>query len=341
MINLINFLDAGIIGTKEYRKPEWVTHMEELSEALKGKHKQKNNTSTCMSLMHVVVNDESVSSNYSIDSLEKSAASLISDRFSTAALILKTQTNQSKEIDDDVEDFENYPLTKGLSNISVQSEPMQKLKQKQGFIQNAMDDYLNSHRHSLSSVMELIGIDERQFSSIESQVDRALENKDVGEITYYSEEEGTEEVKDCGNYYYTLSPIEENSEPSTGSSTLKETISKEIYPSQLLSSSFDPIPSEREELDEKCQTFPRSKNTIERYAQMNEYSDRMMMYPLEPRELDPCAFNQLHTVDSQEELQEFLLLESECMSDIKGRGLATAFVDDSNDDDDDDVTKQQ
>lgn len=314
--------------------------MEELSEALKGKEKRQmnNSSSTCMSLMHVIVNDECASSsNYSIDSLERSVTS-VNDQINAVALI-KTPSNKSKiddDNDDDVEeDVENYPLTKGLSNISVHSEPLEKLKQKQGFIQNAMDDYLNSHRHSLSSVMELIGIDDRQFSSIESHVDKVLENKEVGEITYFSDEEGAEQVKDCGNYYYTLSPIEENSEPSTGSSTLKETISKEIYPSQLLSSSFDPIPSEREELDEKYQTFPRSKNTIERYAQMNEYSDRMMMmYPLEPRELDPCAFNQLHTVDSQEELQEFLLLESECMSDIKGRGLATAFLDDDSDDDD-------
>lgn len=27
-----------IIGTKEYRKPEWVTHMEEMREALKGNY---------------------------------------------------------------------------------------------------------------------------------------------------------------------------------------------------------------------------------------------------------------------------------------------------------------
>lgn len=27
-----------IVGTKEYRKPEWVTHMEQMQEALKGKY---------------------------------------------------------------------------------------------------------------------------------------------------------------------------------------------------------------------------------------------------------------------------------------------------------------
>lgn len=28
-----------IVGTKDYRKPEWVSHMEEMQEALKGKDK--------------------------------------------------------------------------------------------------------------------------------------------------------------------------------------------------------------------------------------------------------------------------------------------------------------
>lgn len=301
-------INLGIVGTKEYRKPEWVTHMEELQEALQGNDKQKT---SCM-LLHV---DESVSSNYSVDSLEKSAASL------NASLLKKLHSdgNFQEQLDEAEEEEDNYLLTKGNSANSVQSEPLQKLKQKR-FIQSAMDDYLNSHRHSLSSVMELIGIDQRRYSSsIESQVDRVLENLNVTEVCC------DEDVKEIGNYYYTLSPIEENSEPSTGSSTLKETISREVFPSQLLSSSFDPIPSEREEIEEKYQTFPRSKSSIERYAQLKEYCETM--YPLEPRELDPCVFNQLHTVDSQEELQEFLLLESECMSDTKGRGLATAFVD--------------
>lgn len=34
---LNNFLE--IVGTKDYRKPEWVSQMEEMQEALKGKFK--------------------------------------------------------------------------------------------------------------------------------------------------------------------------------------------------------------------------------------------------------------------------------------------------------------
>lgn len=32
------FYFAEIVGTKDYRKPEWVTHMEQMQEALKGKY---------------------------------------------------------------------------------------------------------------------------------------------------------------------------------------------------------------------------------------------------------------------------------------------------------------
>jgi len=46
---------------------------------------------------------------------------------------------------------------------------------------------------------------------------------------------------------------------------------------------------------------------------------------MEPREIDPEMFFQLHTADSQDELQEFLLLESQCMS--TDGGLHAAFVD--------------
>lgn len=306
--------------------------MEELQEALKGK---KSHQGACM--LH-----ESVSTNISIDSLDQSSWDMRLNRSKNncAAFHFKTASAHSSKQNMDDSFFvnnrtreEEFYLTKGTSATSVQSEPSHEFKQKQGFVQSAMDHYLNSHRHSLSSVMELIGISERgaqmdscTYSSIESKVDKVLESKEVGDLTYFSEEDLENEDNKPVNYYFTLSPIEENSEPSTGSSTLKENMIKEAHSSQLFSSSCDPIPSERfDVIDEKFQTFPRSKTAIEKYAQMSDYA--MTMYPLEPRELDPCAFNQLHTVDSQEELQEFLLLESECMSDNKGRGLATAFTD--------------
>lgn len=39
MYQLVFVSEIEIIGTKEYRQPEWVTQMEEMREALKGKEK--------------------------------------------------------------------------------------------------------------------------------------------------------------------------------------------------------------------------------------------------------------------------------------------------------------
>lgn len=51
----ISLYHAGIIGTKEYRKPEWVTQMEEMQEALRGKNNfNKINKSTCVSMFRII-----------------------------------------------------------------------------------------------------------------------------------------------------------------------------------------------------------------------------------------------------------------------------------------------
>lgn len=338
--------NAGIVGTKEYRKPEWVTHMEELQEALQGNKKIKD--SSCM------VHDNS-SIDLSMDSLEASATSLnlgnkISKSFSSP---FETEAEEQMPFYINQPESNNFCLSEGLSTASINSEPPLKSKNKVAFVQSAMDKYLNSHRHSLSSVMELIGIAERNIDesensikteSIEMKVDEVLEQQDLADLVYFSEEE--EEFiddqprrysyNDNSTCYYTLSPIEENSEPSTGSSTLRDTISKDSRLAQYYSCSYDPIPSEPFYLaEEKYQTFPRSKQPQTNGKSQNlskDYYNETTMYPLEPRELDPSAFNQLHTVDSQEELQEFLLLESECKSDQRDKGLASAFLESDEDD---------
>lgn len=328
-----------------------------------------------------MVHDSSCSIELSMDSLEASA--------STSTMAIGKRSNRSLSLTDETESGEgkksfylrtnqdnNFCLSEGLSTTSVNSEPPLKSKNKVAFVQSAMDEYLNSHRHSLSSVMELIGISERnknevnndveikaESESIEMKLDEVLEQQDLVDLVYFSEEdEETEYLEDAiygneefysenGNFkqkiygdnqprryshdtspiYFTLSPIEENSEPSTGSSTLKDSNSKDYRYLQMYSSSCDPIPSEPFYLnvDEKYQTFPRSKQSSSSGKCQNlskDYYNETTMYPLEPREVDPSAFSQLHAVDSQEELQEFLLLESECMGDQRDRGLASAFL---------------
>lgn len=299
---------TGIVGTKEYRKPEWVTHMEELQAALKGKPNA--------SMSHACSFD------MSMDSLEGSHT------------FPKRKTSGGKTFIDETSSKPFYlmesPDSQVSSSASIYSEPNHATKGKMSFVESAMSDYLNSHRHSFSSVIELLdkGNNHRQF--FEESLEQ-IETEPVIEEPEEEFDEPEEVYVDCHDQpFYILSPIEEKSEPSTRSSSFKGSSGsdkrKTVYDHrQKISSSCDAIPSERviqeHNMQEKYQTFPRAKTVND---SRNFYNDKTM-YPLEPRELDPYAFQQLHTADSQEELQEFLLLESECMSD-RGRGLATAFM---------------
>ncbi|XP_011141360.2 uncharacterized protein LOC105184336 [Harpegnathos saltator] len=73
----------------------------------------------------------------------------------------------------------------------------------------------------------------------------------------------------------------------------------------------------------KYHTYPKSRIPVAKYSKerrLENYPADPRMFPLEPREIDLESFQQLHTADSQEELQEFLLLESQCSGNL---GLAS------------------
>lgn len=124
--------------------------------------------------------------------------------------------------------------------------------------------------------------------------------------------------------FYLLPPIEEKSEPS--SSEDKSEVGKRSVSLTDLSRSDSGY-------ELRSRTFPRSKTTEEAYARevggTGCHTLHRTLYPLEPRELDPESFHQLHQADSSEELQEFLLLESQCMD--SDHGLAAAFLTSSGD----------
>lgn len=287
-----------------YRKPEWVTHMEELQAALKGNEGSK---SSCMSVLP---------SDLSLDSLD--AAPYVNDGYVDApSLDIINYRNVPPD-----QFYLNYSSASDSNSVSSErsvtsicSDPFPKSK-KSNFVKSAMDEYLNSHRHSISSVMELLNSSAIPESSSNDYT--RVESDDIESIDYKPIEKPRRYSHDT-NCFYTLSPIEEYSEPSTeGTADCASNV-------QSLSVSCDPIPSDVEYLlHDKFDTFPRAKQKKNAGFQCNT------MYPFEPRELDPSAFNQLHTVDSQEELQEFLLLESACVSNSHGRGLASAFDDSNN-----------
>lgn len=294
LLNFIPFIhnlifSLGIVGTKEYRKPEWVTHMEELQVALKGNESRQ--------LTHASFND------LSIDSLEKSCSSNYEgkDRIFEGDSLSKRTLSQ-------------------VSFSSIKSEPIYISTENQGFVHMAMNDYLNCHRHSISTIMELIDFEDRDRLNGD---DKSQSNSDLTSSKYSN-------CSDRKESFFLLSPIEEKSETSTRSSSFHETSSSEkrlktMKSLKPLSLSFDILPSERNSVQ-----FLSERDLVEQSSEKRFHTNNTVntnaIFPLEPRELDPSSFFQLHTADSQEELQEFLLLESECMVSNCSKGLANAFV---------------
>ncbi|GLH07319.1 LOW QUALITY PROTEIN: Titin [Gryllus bimaculatus] len=157
---------------------------------------------------------------------------------------------------------------------------------------------------------------------------------EVVKIIYVSENK-----EENVNNFHTLSPIEESSEPSTAKNSERGDLEANLKKSddrveylKLLSASCETLhhkdESIRAGLPIKYLTFPRPKIPVLSPVRNNacyNIPEDTTQYSLQPRELDPASFHQLHMADSQEELQEFLLLESQCMT-TEGWGLAAAFL---------------
>lgn len=314
------------MGTKDYRKPEWVTHMEELKTALQG---NKNENLACV--LHVT-------SNISLDSLElpDTHIKIKGRNLASQSCELLSDITPNMEYHESFYIHTPQPMSDTASmrssKESVQSEPVPQTYSRRSFIESSMNDYLNSHRHSLSSLMEIILSKDRHSygNECEKKYSNSEDNDIDSNLYVYDDSDDKSKCK-----YIALSPIEENSETSTRSSSYREygNLEKnkngsEVYTNKCTwSSSCDALPSEPfyvSPVTQKYQTFPRSKN-VGSLCNSSDYLSFNNTYPLEPREIDPFAYYQLHTADSQEELQEFLLLESECMNDTNGRGLASAF----------------
>lgn len=115
-----------------------------------------------------------------------------------------------------------------------------------------------------------------------------------------------------------LSPIEENSE--TSSVNDQKELDTKIYKTEKFA--IKPTYNYRR----KYHTYPKSRIPVAKHfreRRFENYAADSRMFPLEPREIDLESFQQLHTADSQEELQEFLLLESQCSGDL---GLAANIL---------------
>lgn len=411
---------AGIMGTKEYRKPEWVTQMEELKEQLRG----NNVAMSCMPEHGASDNDV-----MSVDSLETESVHHLHVDLGPARKRAEVQLGsmpslEDMSIGDDsvfVSNTSSYSDTLNCAamessavHVSVTETPClldsshschgdnlhpsvqtalpknetisdvdtSSVSTSSDYAHLVMTDYLNSHRHSITAAIEALdtsssvkgeldcaskvlnnssGSNEHneEFVSVEGPVlclhECKEKSEEVLEIVYVSENENCDKSHPTSSSFYLLSPIQESSEPSTESSYnagsdgvgARNYLDKHEHSTmKFLSASCEVISSTdasmtSHNLQTKYQTFPRSKIPVFNPIRSNAcYSvpEDPTLYPLEPRELDPAGFHQLHMADSQEELQEFLLLESQCMT-LDGHGLAAAFIvsddEDSHSDDDD------
>lgn len=138
----------------------------------------------------------------------------------------------------------------------------------------------------------------------------------------------SDEVRDGKESFYLLPPIEEYSEPASPSGGVLDGSIANHEKRSLSLHNLNKIGDDNNH-DLRSRTFPRSKASSSDFwgcksGPKHAFALNSTLYPLEPRELNPESFEQLHTADSCEELQEFLLLESQCMS--SEAGLAGAFI---------------
>lgn len=263
--------------------------MEELQEALKGKNE---NSLICV--------------------LHESVESLAHDYL-----------NQDVVLDRNQSSFENVII---MSPNNKNKDSIEEL---------SLNNYLSLRRHSIGSLIELRA---GQRSLECRRVAKHYSSPNLNERDYLSYTGNDERDVDYRFFdSFMLSPIEEYSETSTTNSFRESSeYSKETGNTlSLFSCSCSLLTTRTEDIAtkiQKYQTFPRSKTerSLTTYATTEPSNKTLNLgeaskFPLTPREIDPLAYYQLHTADSQEELQEFLLLESACMSDNKGPGLAAAF----------------
>lgn len=125
--------------------------------------------------------------------------------------------------------------------------------------------------------------------------------------------------------FHLLPPIEENSEPSTTSSSSKSEEPMDSLDMRQMSVSCHNIYANERPYDYLDDRFKLSISNPQ-LGPLRNFTIYNTLYPLEPREVDPESFYQLHTADSLEELQEFLLLESQCSTNDASEGLAAAFL---------------
>lgn len=298
--------------------------MEEMQEALRGKNRL--NVAGCM------LSDAKCS--FSTDSLDdralkdessqKDSSTVISEVSSTKTLInidydAKLASEQSEVSNIDFlsrrhSDSMYMDIERNIAAIqySWQINPSYKEQMTSDLILRLKDrekneDYMRTYHHNISPEYK-----KRNFNPNFNDFPPSKYDRKIQKYFYSSDKKITS--TDSQKSLIFLSPIEKNNETPSDQNKLDT----KMYKTSSDKSIFKPTYSYKR----KYHTYPKSRIPVlksRKERRIENYPMNPQMFPLEPREIDLEFFQQLHTADSQEELQEFLLLESQCKGNL---GLA-------------------
>jgi len=312
--------------------------MEELKDALKGTSLEPGKKDRLMGLS--LASEGSLS----VDSLDATSGSLLRPEAGhTQRLVGRTASGSWISLadlstgDDSVfvstasscsEEMHATHETKPLANVPTTKEERKK-ESKPSEVRCESSSPDSTEYFSIQEVESQSDYESDFYSPLPIRSTEEWEEGDPNVLVEFPEEGTTEivEVEEEPGYYY-LSPILESSEPSDSANSDSAEEVNQIAPQRQMSSSCEALPTQAQLADfqQRCQTFPRTRSSSGNDPSLGvRTSSPRTLYPLEPRELDPCSFQQLHTADSTDELQEFLLLETQCMANDEG-GLASAFI---------------
>lgn len=379
----LSFYRLGILGTKEYRKPEWVTQMEKMQEALKGKNcVHYTNVIDCMpsdtecsfssdSLDDRALRDESSQRDSSTVISEFSSTKTLMNIGDDIRLPFDEDEVASKEFllrrySDSLGTEENIVSTQYSWEIDVsykEQAPMAShlLREKDKDIssildmQNAVASKVK-HQENKQSISKISSASTQPFPIETKYTKYIAQKKIINELlatldsfscedtfkkqnkVISTESKKKEIVLDFSEFPPSkyerkiqkhldagviTSP--DNLKSSSSIKKKSETLSirnQDNLNTEINKTIFEDI-NPTYDYKKKYHTYPKSRIPILKCARkrrLENYTMDPQMFPLEPREIDLEFFQQLHTADSQEELQEFLLLESQCSGNL---GLAS------------------
>lgn len=393
----------GIVGTKEYRKPSWVTHMEEMQEAIRGKKRvfDPKTSLLCTSNFSSDSLDTESLHNYEESSSQRDSSTIVSEVSST-----KTLTNITDDHQQDILDFcavrqVNVGRIKQLHFAgSTSFENVFERTNGQKFFAAASSGHYSYCEPDIKQISSPIPIPAKRKSlkaPNSKSSDLSVEQTDPRDIEYFMQKanlpcparpkrikldkknsdlllecltkpviykrsnfQNTNTIENFGNFQEFYISNDQEFEIANDESLDIRTIAhfNVSLPTRLFLTSSKNVPSSQssqedfqsfDELDlldnyggktpenflksSKCShvdctfdvhtkyhTYPKSRIPLPRRLLNQKKAFKNLidseMYPLEPREIELDCYQQLHNADSQEELQEFLLLESECRGNM-------------------------